>query len=66
MPEIQCADLKQAYKKRKMVSIFTRLLLENIQATLKANKQLFYFKIGGYAQEKCVVCSWTPTCKSAM
>ena len=37
MPEIQCADLKQAYKKRKMVGIFTPLLLENIQTTLKAN-----------------------------
>ena len=65
MPEIQCADLKQAYKKRKMVGIFTPLLLENIQATLKANKQVILFQNRrGYApREMCMVCSWTPTCK---
>ena len=65
MPEIQCADLKQAYKKRKMVGIFTPLLLENIQSTLKANKQVILFQNRrGYApREMCMVCSWTPTCK---
>lgn len=65
MPEIQCADLKQAYKKRKMVGIFTPLLLENIQTTLKANKQVILFQNRrGYApREMCMVCSWTPTCK---
>ena len=65
MPEIQCADLKQAYKKRKMVGIFTPLLLESIQTTLKANKQVILFQNRrGYApREMCMVCSWTPTCK---
>ena len=38
-----------------MVGIFTPLLLENIQATLKAKNRLFYFKIGeGMLQEKYV------------
>ena len=65
MPEIQCADLKQAHKKRKMVGIFTPLLLENIKATLKAKKQVILFQNRrGYApREVCMVCSWTPTCK---
>ena len=65
MPEIQCADLKQAHKKRKMVGIFTPLLLENIQATLKAKRQVILFQNRrGYApREVCMVCSWTPTCK---
>lgn len=65
MPEIQCADLKQAHKKRKMVGIFTPQLLENIKATLKAKKQVILFQNRrGYApREVCMVCSWTPTCK---
>ena len=52
MPEIQCADLKLVYKKRKMVGIFHPLLLENIQATLKAKNRLFYFKIGGVCSKR--------------
>ena len=68
MPEIQCADLKLAYKKRKMLGIFTPLLLENIQATLKAKKQVILFQNRrGYApREVCMVCSWTPTCKKCV
>ena len=38
MPEIQCADLKVAYKKRKMKGIFSPLLVENMQQTLKLGK----------------------------
>ena len=66
MPEIQCADLKVAYKKRKMQGIFSPLLLENMEATLKAGKQIILFQNRrGYAPRKmCKVCSWTPTCKN--
>ena len=65
MPEIQCADLKKAHKKRKMVGIFSPLLFENIQTTLKAKRQVILFQNRrGYApREVCMVCSWTPTCK---
>ena len=66
MPEIQCADLKVAYKKRKMQGIFSPLLMENMEATLKAGKQIILFQNRrGYAPRKmCKVCSWTPTCKN--
>ena len=64
MPEIQCADLKKAQEK-KMVGIFSPLLFENIQTTLKAKRQVILFQNRrGYApREVCMVCSWTPTCK---
>ncbi|MDC6470953.1 primosomal protein N', partial [Flavobacteriales bacterium] len=64
MPEIQCADLKVAYKKRKMQGIFTPMLLSEIQNTLKENKQVILFQNRrGYApREMCIVCSWTPMC----
>ena len=65
MPEIQCADLKVAHKKKKMQGIFTPLLLEAIQDTLRENKQVILFQNRrGYApREMCMVCSWTPMCK---
>ena len=64
MPEIQCADLKVAHKKRKMQGIFTPMLLSEIQNTLKENKQVVLFQNRrGYApREMCMVCSWTPMC----
>ena len=66
MPEIQCADLKLAHNKRKMQGIFSPLLMENMEATLKAGKQIILFQNRrGYAPRKmCKVCSWTPTCKN--
>jgi len=66
MPEIQCADLKVAYKKRKMKGIFSPLLVENMQQTLKLGKQIILFQNRrGYApREMCMICSWTPMCKN--
>jgi primosomal protein N' (replication factor Y) len=65
MPEIQCADLKVAHRKKKMRGIFTPFLLEAIQDTLRENKQVILFQNRrGYApREMCMVCSWTPMCK---
>jgi len=65
MPEIQCADLKVAHKKKKMRGIFTPMLLEAIQDTIRENKQVILFQNRrGYApREMCMVCSWTPMCK---
>ena len=65
MPEILCADLKVAHKKKKMQGIFTPMLLEAIQKTLRENKQVILFQNRrGYApREMCMVCSWTPMCK---
>ena len=65
MPEIQCADLKVAHKKKKMRGIFTPLLLDAIQDTIRENKQVILFQNRrGYApREMCMVCSWTPMCK---
>ena len=39
MPEIQCADLKVAHRKKKMRGIFTPMLLEAIQDTIRENKR---------------------------
>ena len=55
--KIQCRFDKQAHKAKNGRCI-SPLLLENIQATLKANKQVILFQIGGYApREMCMVCS---------
>ena len=65
MPEIQCADLKVAHKKRKMKGIFSPLLVENMEQTLKLGKQIILFQNRrGYAPRiMCKVCGWTPKCK---
>ena len=48
-----------------MRGIFTPLLLDAIQDTLRESKQVILFQNRrGYApREMCMVCSWTPMCK---
>ena len=65
LPEIQCADLKVAHQKKQMKGIFSPLLFEAMEETLKSGKQIILFQNRrGYApREMCMVCNWTPTCK---
>ncbi len=64
LPEIQIADLKQAQRTRSMYSIFSELLYENINETLRRKQQVILFKnLRGWASTiKCEVCDWTAKC----
>ena len=45
MPEIQFADLKRAHQKKEMKGAFSSFLLEQVEETLKANKQVILFPV---------------------
>ena len=65
MPEIQFADLKRAHQKKEMKGAFSSFLLEQVEETLKANKQVILFQNRrGYApRQLCTSCGWIPMCK---
>ena len=65
MPEIQFADLKRAHQKKEMKGAFSSFLLEQVEETLKANKQVILFQNRrGYApRQLCTTCGWIPMCK---
>lgn len=63
-PEIWVADLKDETKKKKMKGIFSSLLLNEIENTLKESKQVILFKNRrGYSPYlQCTACGHTPDC----
>ncbi len=64
-PEIILADLREAYRKKRMVSHFTPTLFELINETLKDGKQLILFqnRRGFSPYIECFSCGWIPQCK---
>ena len=64
LPEVLCADLQSAYKKKEMKSHFSNFLLEHIKATLEAGEQVILFQNRrGYAPLwSCQACNWSPNC----
>ena len=65
MPEIQFADMKRAHQKKEMNGVFSNFLLEQIEETLKDNKQVILFQNRrGYSpRQLCTSCGWIPMCK---
>jgi primosomal protein N' (replication factor Y) len=64
LPEIQCADLKEATAKNKMHGIFSKFLLDEIKESLANGKQVILFQNRrGYAPRwVCEMCNHTPQC----
>lgn len=64
MPEILCADLLDAKKKRKMHGIFSEFLLNEMKGALKRKEQIILFQNRrGYAPRwVCEQCNTTPEC----
>lgn len=64
MPEIQCADLKEATKQKKMFGIFSEFLVLEIKQALANGEQVILFQNRrGYAPRwVCQQCNWHPEC----
>lgn len=64
LPEVLCADIGKAMKRKEMKSLFTTFLLEHMRAALEAEEQIILFQNRrGYApQWSCNTCGWTPFC----
>ncbi len=64
MPEIQCADLKEATKQKKMFGIFSEfLVLEIKQALINGEQVILFQNRRGYAPRwVCQQCNWHPEC----
>ena len=65
LPEIQLADLKEAYKNKQMMSHFTPKLINAIGAALEKKEQVMLFQNRrGFAPHlECTTCGWVPMCK---
>jgi len=66
MPEILLADLKEAKRKKRMKSIFTPELYDEIDTALEKNEQVILFQNRrGYAPYlECKSCGWVPHCEN--
>jgi primosomal protein N' (replication factor Y) len=66
LPEIQCVDLKDAYRKKKMRGHFSETLLEHIEETIKAGKQVILFqnRRGFNSLIQCRNCAHVNQCKN--
>ncbi len=64
-PEILLANLREAYRKKKMVSLFTPELYELMKKTLKDERQMILFqnRRGFSPYIECVHCGWIPVCR---
>lgn len=64
LPRILIADTKEAYRKKQMKSIFTPLLLDNIDEALSHHEQVILFQNRrGYSPFlECFTCGWIPKC----
>lgn len=65
MPEIILVDLIRARKKKRMVSIFTRELIDNIEEALNNKEQVILFqnRRGFSPFIECADCGWIPKCR---
>lgn len=66
MPEIQCADLKQARRKKEMSGPFSKMLLDEMREVLKAGKQVILFqnRRGFSTMLQCQNCAHVNQCKN--
>jgi len=66
MPEILCADIKEATRKKKMKSHFSPLLMELMEEAFKNKEQIILFQNRrGYAPFLlCEECAHVPECKN--
>jgi len=64
LPEILVVDLKEETYKRRMKSIFSQQLLDNISKALSNKEQIILFqnRRGFSLRVECKVCNWIPQC----
>lgn len=64
LPEVQCADISEHKKKKKMHGIFSEFLLNEMKEALGRKEQIILFQNRrGYAPRwTCEVCGWVPMC----
>ncbi|MDR1725573.1 MAG: primosomal protein N' [Bacteroidales bacterium] len=64
LPEILISDLKEAKRNGELYSIFSKLLLENINTALKNREQVILFQNRrGFAPSvQCEICGYIPKC----
>ncbi len=65
MPEVMCADMKEAQRRKEVKMNFSQFLLGHIKEAL-ANKEqviLFQNRRGFSLRIECDVCHWVPQCK---
>lgn len=65
LPEVKTIDLREQHKTKRMQSIFSQALLENIERALDQGEQVILFQNRrGYAPAlNCQVCGWTAMCR---
>ena len=65
MPQIVVADVRKARQKKEMKSVFTSMLISEIQKTLSDHKQVILFQNRrGYSSFiECDHCGWIPRCE---
>ena len=65
LPEIEVADLADAYKRKLMKSHFSPLLYDEIENALANKEQIILFqnRRGFSSFIQCKVCGWIPNCK---
>lgn len=65
MPEVMCADMKEAQRRKEVKMNFSQFLISHIKEAL-ANKEqviLFQNRRGFSLRIECDVCHWVPQCK---
>ncbi len=65
LPEVQCGDLKGDKKKKRMVSLFTELLKNNMDEALEKGEQIILFqnRRGFAPMLECFTCGHIQQCK---
>lgn len=65
MPEVLCADMKEAQRKREVQMNFSKFLLDHIREALSRKEQVILFqnRRGFSLRIECDVCHWVPQCK---
>ena len=65
LPEVQCGDLKADKKKKRMISLFTELLKNNIEEALEKGEQIILFqnRRGFAPMLECFTCGHVQQCK---
>lgn len=66
MPEINVVNLKEELRMKKMKSIFTSVLVKQIEDVLQKGEQAIIFqnRRGFSLRLECEACGWMPTCKN--
>ena len=65
LPEVQCGDLKKDKKKKRMISLFTELLKNNMDEALERGEQIILFqnRRGFAPMFECFSCGHIQQCK---